>query len=316
MTDASGRAVAFATHRGAPLMSTDDRRIVVPLSRRSATRVEAVPWDAEDITWERYDAVLIRSTWDYHLDPARFIAWTESVEASGVEVWNPAVVVRWNADKGYLRDLERAGVSVVPTEWIPRGADVDLRSILRRRGWSRAVVKPSVAATAFRTWQIGTADSEAGRHDELLSTVLVEADALVQPFLEPVVREGEWSLVYFDDGADGLAFSHAVVKRPARGDFRVQEPFGGTTAPATPSASLRSQADEAAAVIGRLAPGPLLYARLDGVVSDGNHAPPGTFLLMEAELIEPVLFLGSGEHAADRLAAAVARRLEAGRQTR
>lgn len=229
---ARSRRIALATHRVAPEATDDDCRLIASLSRRCAARIEAVPWDSVNIDWEGYDAVVIRSTWDYHLDPARFAAWAEGLEVMGVAVWNPAAVVRWNADKRYLRDLERAGVPVVPTEWIRRGSDVDLASVLRRRGWLRAVVKPSVAATAYRTWTVDTADPESTRHEAAL-----------------------------------------------------------------------------AAALDRLAPGSLLYARVDGAVSDGSHAPPGTFLLMEAELIEPVLFLGSAEHAADRLATAVARRL-------
>jgi len=76
-----------------------------------------------------------------------------------------------------------------------------------------------------------------------------------------------------------------------------------------PPPSLLRQADAAAATIARLAPGPLLYARIDGVVSAGTHAPEGTFLLMEAELIEPALFFAFDDAAADRFSAAVARRL-------
>lgn len=306
---ARSHRIALATHRAAPEATDDDHRLIASLSRQCAVRVEVVPWDAVTINWERYDAVVIRSTWDYHLHRARFVAWAERLGARGVAVWNPAAVVRWNTDKRYLRDLERGGVPVVPTEWIRRGSGVDLASVLRRRGWSRAVVKPSVAATAFRTWTVGTADSASTRHEAALSVVLADADALVQPFLEAVVREGEWSFVYFAASTGSLAFSHAVLKRPARGDFRVQEEFGGSAIAAIPAAALRRQADEAAAALDRIAPGPLLYARVDGVVSDGSHAPPGTFLLMEAELIEPVLFLGSAEHAADRFATAVTQTL-------
>jgi hypothetical protein len=47
-----------------------------------------------------------------------------------------------------------------------------------------------------------------------------------------------------------------------------------------------------------------LYARVDGI------ARGSAFLLMELELIEPNLFLGEGRGAAERLAAAIARRLD------
>lgn len=303
----AGSVIAFATHRAAPRATEDDALALPRLTRRCRATVEAVPWDSPDADWERYAAVLIRSTWDYHLQRDDFLAWAARVEAGGTALWNPASVVRWNADKRYLCAIEEAGVPVVPTEWIVRADETELGPVLRRRGWTRAVVKPSVGATAYRTYL--TEADQPGAQAALLSDVLAQGDALVQPYLPEVARDGEWSLVFFDDGTGALAFSHAVVKRSAAGDFRVQHEFGGTVERMTPSAALLRQTTRAAATVGRLAPGPLLYARLDGVVSDGAHAPAGTFLLMEAELIEPVLFLGHAAGAADRFAEAVARRV-------
>jgi glutathione synthase/RimK-type ligase-like ATP-grasp enzyme len=299
--------IAVATHRAAPGATEDDALALPRLAERCRATVEAVPWDSPDADWQRYAAVLLRSTWDYHLHLDAFLAWTARVEATGTDVWNPASVVRWNADKSYLRAVEAAGVPIVPTEWILRGDGAELGAALRRRGWSRAVVKPSVGATAFRTYL--TSAEETDRHGTLLSDVHSQGDALVQPYLPQVGREGEWSFVYLDDGAGALAFSHAVVKRSAAGDFRVQDEFGGTVERVTPPPALLRQATRAAGAVSRLAPGPLLYARLDGVVSDGAHAPAGSLLLMEVELIEPLLFLACAAGAADRFAAAVARRL-------
>lgn len=269
--------------------------------------IEAVAWDSPHAEWSRYGAVLIRSTWDYHRRLDAFLDWAKGVEAAGAALWNPSAVVRWNADKNYLRAVERAGVPIVPTEWIRRGADVDLGSVLHRTGWKQVVVKPSVGATAFRTWL--TDLEEADTHSGLLSAVLARGDALVQPFLRQVRGMGEWSFIYFAGGDGALVFSHAVLKRPASGDFRVQSQHGGTARAMQPPDALLSQATEAAATVARIAPGPLLYARIDGVVSEGDHAPPGTFLLMEAELIEPMLFMACADHAAERFAAAVARRV-------
>lgn len=316
--------VAFATHGGMPAGPEDDALIRAPLAGRERVDVESIPWDAPNVDWGRFAAVILRSTWDSHVRPAEFLAWTERVRAAGVPLLNPAPVVRWNLDKGYLRDLERAGVPVVPTERIPRGSVPDLAGAMRRRGWEAAVVKPSVGASGFRTW-VARGDG-AAEHRAELAALLEEADALVQPLLPEVMRGGEWSFVFFGDGerpeesagggfagggpsAPVLGFSHAVVKRPAPGDFRVQDEFGGTVEAATAPEPLRRQAERVAAVVAQLAPGPLLYARIDGVASDGVHAPPGTFLLMEAELIEPFLFLGTSKPAPARFARAIAARL-------
>lgn len=95
-------------------------------------------------------------------------------------------------------------------------------------------------------------------------------------------------------------FSHAVVKRPADGDYRVQEFYGGRTALSEPPAAVLESARAALEASG---PTPV-YARVDGVVVNGR------FLLMEIELIEPYLFFPQSPAAVGKLAAAVARRLQ------
>lgn len=306
---ADGRAIAVATHRERPRATDDDRLALSRIAARCGLAVAPVPWDEPSASWDRYSGVIIRSTWDYHLYPQSFLAWAERVEAAGTPLWNPAAVIRWNADKRYLTELEGAGVPIVPTEWVSRGQEIHLRRIMESRGWSRAVVKPSVAATSYRTERVRADEEDA--HARLIAAILEDSDAMVQPFLARVCREGEWSFVFLDDGGGSLAFSHAVMKRPKAEDFRVQSQFGGSVRAADPPPRLLRQAGDAASAVSALAPGPLLYARLDGVVSDGEYAGEGTFLLMEAELIEPMLFFGHAPDAAARFARAVAARLSA-----
>lgn len=298
------RAIAVATYQDVPEATPGDRLFIDLLEERYGVTAEAIPWDAPNVDWGHYGAVIIRSTWNYHRRPDDFLAWASKVEAKGPALWNPASVVRWNVNKRYLRELEQAGLPVVPTAWIPQGRTTSLRSILRDRGWPRAVVKPSISATAFRTWV--TSVEEAENHRSSLDILLTEADAMIQPLLSQVQDEGEWSFMFFADEDGLLAFSHAVVKRTRPGDFRVQDQFGGSVAPADPSPSLLRQVEAVAEAFARIAPGPFLYARVDGVVSDGSYAAEGTFLLMEVELIEPDLFLGSGDQAPARFAEAVA----------
>jgi len=298
--------IAVATNRQTSAATEDDALALQRLAARWRVRIETVPWDVP-AQWERYAAVLIRSTWDYHLRPAAFLEWAERVERSGAALWNPARVVRWNANKRYLAEIARAGVPVIPTERVARGTNVDLGRLLQQLGWEQAVVKPAIGAGSYGAGRVNGDDPAAGA--AVIRAIHEEADALLQPFLPEVCRDGEWSFVYFDDGSGALAFSHAVLKRPHPGDFRVQTDFGGTVDALVPPPALLRQADAAAATIARLAPGPLLYARIDGVVSAGTHAPAGTLLLMEAELIEPALFFAFHDAAADRFSDAVARRL-------
>ena len=283
--------IGFATSRRHAELVPDDQLAV--------ERVRALGVDVRPIVWtdgvsasDGCDVVVIRSCWDYHLMPDRFHDWTRAVEVRGARVWNPPAMIAWNTDKRYLQALEAAGVPVPETVWLDRGAPCDLARLLNVRGWTRAVVKPAISATAWRTFvtQPATAQADQTAVDE----VLTDAGALVQQFVDEIETDGEWSLIFFDG-----TFSHAVIKRPTAGDFRVQEDFGGSSVARTPPRDVLEAASNAL----RQVPGAPLYARVDGVVT------PGGFLLMEMELIEPSLFLASDPGAVDRFVSALLRRL-------
>jgi hypothetical protein len=86
-----------------------------------------------------------------------------------------------------------------------------------------------------------------------------------------------------------------MLKKPRPGDFRVQQELGGSAEPAQAPADAISAAREVAAHI----PGPWLYARIDGVMTDRG------FTLMEVECIEPLLFLAEAPGSYERFAAAL-----------
>lgn len=287
------RTIAFVTYGAAPELAVDDRP--VPAHLPPGVAVEAVPWDARGVAWEDYDAVVLRSCWDYHLRPGAFLEWLDGLARRGAAVWNPPAVVAWNADKAYLHDLAGRGVPIVPTVRLARRTAADLASVLEGQGWAEAVVKPSISGGAYRTWR--TSRAAAGAHQRRLDDLLAGGDVLVQPFLAEVEAAGEWSVVFIDG-----AYSHAVRKRPRPGDFRVQEAFGGATVAAEPPPGLRAQAARALAAVPGLSAEPLLYARVDGIEVEG------TFYLLELELIEPTLFFAYDAQAPRRFAGAVAAR--------
>ncbi len=239
--------------------------------------------------WEEFQGVVVRSCWDYHHRLEEFLAWVTRLERAGVPLWNPPAVLRWNSHKGYLRDLAARGVPIVATRWLARGRRVGLAQLLRDERWSDAVVKPAVSASATDTWRTSaaTAGADQGRLEELLRA----GDVMVQPFIAEVCDPGEWSVIFF-----GGRFSHAIRKRPAAGDYRVQWEFGGTAAPMAPPPRLVADAEAVMAAV----PGRPLYARVDGVERDDR------LMLMELELIEPHLFLGWDADATGRLAGALA----------
>ncbi len=281
--------IALATSKDYPALTDDDQLLLQPLARRGIHAEPAV-WSDPGCSWNSYNFVVIRSCWDYHLRIAEFRTWIESLESAGVRVWNSPTVIRWNADKDYLRELEAKGVPIVPTLWFERESQISLAHELRNAGWQQAVIKPRISATAHRTKLIRAekAYDAQGFFDELRAGPGV----MVQKFMEAIVHQGEWSLMFFDG-----KFSHAALKTPKSGDFRVQHDFGGKELPADPPKFLLDSAQKAINVVNDT-----LYARVDGVVEDGQ------FYLMELELIEPALFLGSSPSAADRFADAIALR--------
>jgi glutathione synthase/RimK-type ligase-like ATP-grasp enzyme len=285
----SGPRIAIATCAGYEDLKTDDRLLREALEARCA-EARSVVWD-EGASWEDFDLCLVRSTWDYHDKHEQFLGWTRRV-ADATTLHNPADLIAWNSEKTYLRELGTAGVPTVPTVWVERGSDADIEEILSREGWKEAVIKPVVDLGAKNLHRVRAGDASA---QQALATVLARHDAMVQPFLPSLEDEGETSLIYIDG-----SFSHAVHKRPAKGDFRVQSIWGGTVEIATPE---RNQLEVAKQALAQLNDQPL-YARVDLVEDlDGHPA------LIELELIEPNLYLNTIPSAVQRLADAVQRRL-------
>lgn len=280
--------IGIVTSEGWERLNDDELLAEGPLRARGI-ETEPVRWDRE-AGWDSYDALIVRSTWDYFDRPDEFAAWIDERERTGPPTWNPPSVLRWNMRKDYLRELAAAGVPVVETEWLPRGSEA-IEDVMERRGWDRAVVKPTVSGGAMRTHLIRRGEPLPPDADARAAGY----DLMVQPFVAQVVDEGEWSFIFF-----GGSFSGAILKRAASGDYRVQERHGGTTThvPDPPATLI----DQAAAAMSH-APGDLLYARVDGV-RDGDR-----LVLIELEVLEPVLFFGVVPGSAERFADALAARV-------
>ncbi|WP_336211258.1 ATP-grasp domain-containing protein [Nonomuraea sp. LPB2021202275-12-8] len=230
-------------------------------------------WDDPEADWSAYDAVVVRSAWDYLDRRAEFLAWTRQVE-SVTRLLNPAAVIEANTDKTYLRDL---GVPTVPTHWSSRE--------LPR--WDEYVVKPAISAGArdtIRTTDRGRAQAHAAALESTGRT------PMVQPYLDMVESEGETSLLYFN-----RRFSHAVRRTPmlVPGMTGADNPRAQSRTPAPDQVEL---AEKVLAAI----PQALLYARIDLVrLHDGSPA------VIEVELSEPYLYLRYEPTAAANLATAL-----------
>ncbi len=272
-----------------PGIEDEDDQLARALRERGHT-VAAPVWTDPAVDWLSYDAVVLKSPWDYFDRIQEFYAWLDQLKALNVRLLNPLETVRWNADKRYLREIAAAGFPIVPTRWLPQGSPFEATDLFAEFQTEKLVVKPAVSGGAKNTFALTLAEAEAQK--TALAPLLAEEDFLAQPFLPEIQTQGEWSLLYF-----GGEFSHCVLKTPRSGDFRVQLYFGADTANRPAPPALQATADR---LVAQFAPG-CLYARVDAVEVGGE------FLLMELELIEPMLFLAYDEGAAGRYEAALRR---------
>ncbi|SEL23414.1 ATP-grasp domain-containing protein [Haloferax larsenii] len=287
-------SLALATCADLPSLVDDDASFLAALRDRGVT-ADPVVWSDNSVEWSDYDAVVVRSIWDYYRRPAAFDDWVDTLADADCAVWNHPKMLRWNSHKFYLRGLEARGVSTLPTEYVESGGDVDLGSVFDRREWDELIVKPAVSAGAFETKRIPR--DAAAAEQSWVDDLVARKDVLVQVFA-PDITDGEWSLVFF-----GGEYSHAVVKRPEAGDYRVQEKHGGSVHVETPGEGLLKQAGDVVDAVAEEVGEEPLYARVDGVERDGD------FQLLEVELIEPELFFRVDSAAGDRFAETILERV-------
>ena len=261
-----------------------DHLLFEPLAKLGWS-VEEIPWNHHNIEWRRFDAVVIRSTWDYQIAPEKFLSTLEEIE-SVTKLYNPVDICRWNLNKRYLSDLQSKGVQIVPTYWLEGLNKRSIESVFQTSAAKRLVTKPLIGANADDTFVLKLKDSSSWKG---AICVFADREVMVQPFIDSIQVEGEYSLFYF-----GGHFSHAIVKRPAEGDYRVQEEHGGIIRSANPAEDLVRAGSQAIEAIEKT----LLYARVDLVrLESGQPA------LIEMELIEPSLYFEQCPNSAEMFAA-------------
>lgn len=272
-------------------LDPDDRMLVEELRGRGLTVAVAV-WNDPRADWASARLCLVRSTWDYHRRYDDFIGWIDRVSAQ-TAVKNDPHLLRWNAHKSYLLDLERRGVPIVPTLWVRRGDPRTLREIARVRNWNSVVLKPARGAAAHGVTLVRGEDASLDAGQTPFEELLADEDVLVQPYLESVVSYGERALIVICG-----RYSHAAVKKPFDRILAVNS---------EPSSCVEATAEEVSVAMQAVAavPGEPLYARVDLLKDDD-----GRVRVSEVELIEPTLYFALHAPARRELAAAIERELE------
>ncbi len=278
--------IGLATASIHPELSGGEHLLFEELARCGTCRI--IIWDDPRESWRECDQIIIRTTWDYSWRLPEFLKWIECVERAGIRLHNPPATLRWNMDKRYLLELQERGVEIPETTWIPHGTLSE--TLLKRLVSKPSVLKPAVSAGAYDTFRVST--DNIPEVSDKLKDVARHKDLLLQEFVPEILTPGEYSLIFFRG-----EYSHAVLKRPAAGDYRVQPRYGGQQEKTQVDADVVDQAQKILLTI------PFedvpLYARVDGVLRDGR------FILMELELVEPYLFLECQTEAVTHLASYV-----------
>jgi Prokaryotic glutathione synthetase, ATP-grasp domain len=264
----------LATCSGLPTGGSEDGPAVDAAFAALGVDARWAVWDDDSVDWASARLVAIRSTWDYDTRHEDFLAWAAKVDALTTLV-NPLSVLRWNSVKTYLVELAAAGVPTVPTVEAAGTYVAEVPTVL----------KPAVGAGGR-----GVVVVPPGQAVSLSSGIHV-----AQPLLQSVRTDGEHSVFLL--GGEPVA---AAVKRPAAGEIRVHEEYGGRTVAAeltdekvgVSMASLRATEHRFGV--------PLPYARADLMRLDD-----GTLVVSELELVEPGLYADVVPEVADAYAAAM-----------
>jgi glutathione synthase/RimK-type ligase-like ATP-grasp enzyme len=249
-------------------------------------------WSDPKVDWKKYSLLLIKSPWDYFDRYTEFLTWCHSVQELGIPTLNSMETILWNSDKWYLKEIQQKGFPIVPTHYLRKQEPFDLGNFFTDFDTDKLIIKPTVSGGSKNTLKL---QKESWREkQEMIAALLNQEDFMVQPFVEEVAKTGEYSYIFFN-----REFSHAVLKSPKKGEFRVQHFFGGTIHQVSPTPD---QLEYLQKLVDTFA-NDTLYARVDGVWTEG------VFYLMELELIEPYLFLFTSAKAMENYKKALLERI-------
>lgn len=275
--------IAIASCANLPDWELDDQPFFNTLKQHNIDH-QVLAWDSKT-DWSQFDACLIRTTWDYQERFPEFTQWLETVSSQTL-LLNPIKVVQWNSHKQYLRELEQAGITIAPSEWLMPGQSYDIANLMALRNWTQGFIKPLIGANARECCRFDNSEQGLKIAQAHIDKLIEHEQLVLQPYLKSVEQFGETSGIFFNH-----QFSHGTRKVPVKGDFRVQDDYGAKDYPYQLSLKEMELAQQAIRYVSEKY-GDLLYARIDFL-----HDHEGNPYLNEMELIEPSLFFRHGGQA-------------------
>lgn len=278
--------IALLTCEKLPELTAADQLLIPELAKHNIV-AKPVIWSDKTINWIDYDYLIFRNTWDYFEKETEFNLWLDQIEKLRIKTLNPIGIIKQNKHKFYLREMEKEGISILPTVFIDKTNSLNLAELIPSH-WKKAVIKPAFSAGSYLTEVFKVADIQKTNAD--YKNLAQEKELLLQEFMPQIQIAGETSFIFFNK-----KFSHCVNKKPLDGDFRVQSQFGGKYNLVQPNQDLIEKAQK----IVNTFPENLLYARVDGIIIDTE------LYLMEIECIEPDLYFDIAPGALERFVASI-----------
>ena len=242
-------------------------------------------WNDTNFNWSSTKSAIFRSTWDYFDQFSNFRNWLELVKEQCYLI-NPYEQINWNLDKHYLLDLQKLDLPIVESVFVSKKTQLNLETISKSKNWKDIVIKPTISGAARHTYHLK--NDEIKKFQDKWVSLTNNEDFMVQEFQKNILSSGEIAVMLF-----GGEYSHSVLKKAKKGDFRVQDDFGGSVEKINPSLDIIKLAEK---TIKSLKTMPL-YARVDIIFDNGNKP-----VISELELIEPELWFRFKKESAYKLA--------------
>ena len=262
----------------------EDRLVMDGLEKLNLRTIKK-DWNDTNFNWSSTKSAIFRSTWDYFDQFSNFRNWLELVKEQCYLI-NPYEQINWNLDKHYLLDLQKLDLPIVESVFVSKKTQLNLETISKSKNWKDIVIKPTISGAARHTYHLKN-DEIKKFQDKWLSLTNNE-DFMVQEFQKNILSTGEIAVMIF-----GGEYSHSVLKKAKKGDFRVQDDFGGSVKKIIPSLEIIELAEKTVKSLKTIP----LYARVDIIFDNGSNP-----VISELELIEPELWFRFKEESAYKLA--------------